>query len=309
MKADIEGIKKTVHRHAFPVDVVVEVIARCNLRCVMCPQPGLRRPRGEMSFETFTKIADEVAKQSPESRMWLALMGEPLLLGERLLRMIAYAKRAGVRHVNLNTNAELLTPALAAGLVEAGLDEVLIGLDALTEATYRRIRVGGDFGRVLENVDVLLAERLRRKSRTPRVVAQFIVMPENEHEAEDFKEHWLAKGAVVKLRPRLGWGVGVAAGNLDLPESERTFPCPWLTRTVSIHWSGRFAQCDADYEGEYSPGDIGTSSIKQVWEGELAPRRERHWRLDFTHELCQRCRDWQAGRSQFFHPPGEEPPR
>lgn len=309
MKADIEGIKQTVQRHRFPVDVIVEVIARCNLRCVMCPQPGLRRPRGEMSFATFTRIADEIARESPESRMWLALMGEPLLLGERLLRMIAYAKRAGVRRVNLNTNAELLTPELAAGLVDAGLDEVLVGLDAATAETYRRIRVGGDFDRVVANVEGLLAERRRRGSRTPRVVAQFIVMPENEHEVEAFTETWLAKGAVVKLRPRLGWGVGVEAANLDLPDSERTFPCPWLTRTVSIHWNGRFAQCDADYEGEHSPGDIATSTIRQVWEGELAPRRERHWRLDFSQEPCRRCRDWQAGRSRFIHPPGEEAPQ
>lgn len=81
------------------------------------------------------------------------------------------------------------------------------------------------------------------------MIIQFIVMEEIEHEVEAFQRHWLSKNAVVKVRPNLAWGTGVTAANLNLPESERTFPCPWLTRTVSIHWTGKLAQCDADFEG------------------------------------------------------------
>ncbi len=127
-------------------------------------------------------------------------------------------------------------------------------------------------------------------------------MDENEKELEDFKKYWLENGVIVKIRPKLGWGTGVNADNLNLPDSERDFPCPWLTRTVSIHWNGKFAQCDADYEGIYSPGNLSTTSIKKIWRGELANRREKHWNLDFSHELCVKCKDWQAGRSQFYYP-------
>ena len=68
------------------------------------------------------------------------------------------------------------------------------------------------------------------------------------------------------------------------------------------HWSGRLAQCDADYEGNYSPGDIRTHSIKELWDGELAHRRARHLAGDFSHELCRDCYDWAAGRSEFHYP-------
>lgn len=301
-KPNIEAVKKTLQDHLFPIDVVVETIAYCNLKCIMCPQPTLKRQRGEVSFAIFKKIADEIAKESPSTNLWLALMGEALLTGNKLTKIIRYAKQKGIEKVHLNTNARFLNPEMAEGLVASGLDEIIVGMDAFTKETYNRIRVGGDFDETVGNIEHLLKIKKEKGLSKPEVIMQFIVMAENEHEEEQFKKYWLSKGAVVKIRPRLGWGVGVEAKNLNLPDSERNFPCPWLNRTVSIHWSGKLAQCDADFEGIYSPGDIKTQTIKEIWTGELAKRRARHWKGDFSHDLCKNCKDWQAGRSEFYYP-------
>src|SRR6059058_5357275 len=104
MKPNLEDVKSTLVKTQFPVSVIVETIAYCNLRCCMCPQPALKRARGEMDFEIFRKIADEIALENPNTDLWLALMGEPLMLSNRLLAIIAYAKRKGVKKVHLNTN-------------------------------------------------------------------------------------------------------------------------------------------------------------------------------------------------------------
>lgn len=301
-KPNLEAVKKSLKDNPFPIDIVVETISYCNLRCIMCPQPTLMRERGEMQLEVFQKIADEIARESPSSNLWLALMGEALLVGDKLVEMIHYAKTKGIRNVHLNTNARFMAPEMSEKLITSGVDEIIVGLDAFTSETYDRVRVGGDFAETVRNIEYLLAVKQERELAKPVVILQFIVMEENEHEEEQFKSYWLSRGAVVKIRPKLGWGAGVEAKNLNLPESARDFPCPWLNRTVSIHWSGRFAQCDADFEGNYSPGDIRTQSIREIWMGELAKRRKRHWEGDFTHDLCKNCRDWQAGRSEFFYP-------
>jgi len=260
----------------------------------------MKRERGEMSMSIFRKIADEVAHK--DTKMWAAIMGEPLTTGYKIVNMVGYAKDAGVRSVNLNTNGVLLDRDVSYELIMRRLDTILIGIDAATVKTYDKIRVGGDFDRVVKNVKNLLAMKEAFKEDKPKVIVQYIVMEENEQEVEDFKKFWLREGAIVKLRPRLGWGTGVSADNLTLPSEARTYPCPWLTRTVSITWNGKFNQCDGDYEGLYSPGDINRESIAEVWTGEMRKRQEKHWQGDFSHPLCSKCKDWQVAKAKFYYP-------
>ncbi len=302
MKQDIENVKNTLKRYKFPVDIIIEVTNFCNLKCIMCPQKDLKRKKGEMSDGVYRKIIDEVAIESPESRIWLAIMGEPLLIGNRIIDMIQYAKTSGIKSVNLNTNGMLLEKDITQKLVDSGLDYILFGIDAYKPSTYRKIRINGDLESLVKEILYMIEYKHLQKRITPEIIMQFIMMDENEKELDDFIKYWLDKKQTVKVRPKLGWGTGVEADNLKLSDSQRNFPCPWLTRTVSIHWDGKFAQCDADFEGRFSPGNIKDNSIKEIWRGELAKRREKHWELNFDHELCTVCKDWQAGRSKFIYP-------
>lgn len=299
---NLEEAKKTLKKYPFPVDIIVEVTAFCNLECIMCPQKSLNREKGEMSLDTFKKIVDEVAIENINARLWLAIMGEPLLLKDKLIEMIQYAKSKGLNSIHLNTNATFLTNDMSDKLINSGVSEIIVGLDAFRKETYDIIRCKGDFNKTVKNVEYFLDQLKKLKKDDLHLIMQFIVMDENEHEVEVFKEKWLSKGAIVKIRPKLGWGNSIQADNLNVPDSDRNFPCPWLVRTVSIHWTGKLAQCDGDFEGNYSPGDINIQSIKEIWETELNKRRERHWANDFTHELCTECKDWQAGRSTFYYP-------
>lgn len=298
-KPNMNGL--TFNWMTFPEDVIVETYARCNLRCIMCPYPFLKRPQGEMDFKVFAKIVDEVARERPDSRLWVAILGEPLL-SKNLVPMLRYARDRGLKHINLNSNATYLTLELTSELLDCGVENLLISLDAMTKETYDKIRLNGDFHTVMRNVEYFLAEKKRLKLELPHVIAQFITMDQNENELESFKSYWLSRGAVVKVRLKMGWGVAMAAEDLLSAAVKRDIPCAWLLRSVSIHWDGRFAQCDADYEGKYSPGDIKTQTIKEIWDNELTMRRKRSMALDFTHPPCDTCLDWSSGRSQFFYP-------
>jgi MoaA/NifB/PqqE/SkfB family radical SAM enzyme len=289
--------KNGIERLDFPSEVVLETTRHCNLACVICPYPTLKRPKGEMELGLFRKIIDEVAATSPKTRIWLALMGEPLL-GRNLAAKIDYAVGAGMR-VFLNTNATYLEGAAADHILHSGIDSVIVSMDATTKETYAQIRRQGEFERVERNVGDFLDRARELGSSAPKLVVQFIVMDENEHEADEFKAKWLERGAVVKMRLKLGWGLAVETTDLRKAKVER-FPCPWLLRTMSIQWNGIVNQCDGDYEGQYSPGDVTRQTLSQLWHGELAARRDRHWSGDFNHELCRDCMDWSGGRAQFY---------
>jgi radical SAM protein with 4Fe4S-binding SPASM domain len=212
--------------------------------------------------------------------------------------MAKYAKLRGLKDVRLNTNGLLLTPEISKRLV-GWVDYILVSVDAVKADTYKKIRVGGDLSKLIVNIDKLIEIRNSTKSKL-KIVTQFIVMEENEFEVAQFKNIWVKKGTIVKIRPKLSWGNTIEAKNLNLEQKDRTYPCPWLARTVSVQWTGRLAQCDFDYEGEYSPGDIRTQSIKEIWDGEILKRRQKHVAGDFTHPLCSTCKDWQVGLAVYY---------
>ena len=53
-----------------PESVMPEPTNMCNSKCVFCPQSGLRRPRGNMSFEIYRAIVDQ-ANEAGSQRIML----------------------------------------------------------------------------------------------------------------------------------------------------------------------------------------------------------------------------------------------
>lgn len=301
----LERQRATLKRYDYPPSFIVEMTAYCNLQCTMCPQPQVTRRRAQMSFETWRRIVDDIAAHSPDSELWPAIMGEPLLLGDDFYTFVQYARESGLDNINLNTNLLLLEERDYERIMLLGLRSINVGLDAATAETYARIRQGGDFEVARRNMLGILGVAKRLGLQGPKIVAQLVEMEENIDEVDAFISYWTSKGAHVKLRRRLGWGKGVDAPYLAIKQTERFMPCPCLIRAMSIHWDGRVPQCDGDWNGEEYLGDVNKQSIKEIWDGELARRRERHWNGDFDFEPCRHCSDWQGGLAAWYNPAGQ----
>ena len=296
----IESIPVNRTLHPFPKAVIFEIVAGCNLRCVMCPQKEMTRPKGVMDLRLYQRLIDEVAATDPETEVWAPIMGEVFVHKGLVFDYLTYAKQAGLKKIFLNSNFVLFKEEFMDRLEACGLDKLTIGLDAATEETYDRVRVGGDFARVERNIQSLLDAKARGRLKNLEVILQFIVQEENQHDEELFKQKWAGRGLTLKVRQKLGWGLGVPADNLSLPDTDRTIPCPWLMRTMSIHWTGRVAQCDAVWNGEQYVGDLTRQTIQQVWNDELLNMRRKHLVNDFAWDPCRDCKDWQCGLSEVY---------
>lgn len=287
-------------RIPFPAEIAIETHSYCNLRCIICPYVRMRREKGVMSEGLFHKIIDEVMSESRGTRLWLAIMGEPLL-DKNIISHLKYAREHGPARLHINTNGTYLEGKLAEAVLESGAESLYVAIDAVNAGTFDKVRPGGNFDKVRKNVENLLRLKSTSKGCKTEIVVQFIVMNENEDEADSFRDYWLSRGAVVKMRLRQGWGLNISAPDLEKASIER-FPCPWLLRTMNVHWTGRVTQCDVDYEEGYSAGNLNEMSIKEVWHGELGRRRDLQWAGDYSHPLCKDCKDWAAGRAEFFYP-------
>jgi putative metalloenzyme radical SAM/SPASM domain maturase len=126
-----------------PTKLFVEVTSRCNLQCAMCPKqaPGGRDHDGDMDEAVFARLAP--AFPGTEALV-LNGIGESLL-HPGLERMVAAARREMPSHgwIGFQTNGQLVTPARARSLVEAGVDRIAVSADAVAPELFSRLRVGG----------------------------------------------------------------------------------------------------------------------------------------------------------------------
>lgn len=297
---NLTQVARTLRNPEFPSRFAVELCADCNLRCAMCHHPAMRRPKGVMPFELWKKCADEIAATAPATQVWFSFCGEPLLQPERLLQYVAYGRTVGLRDQCVNTNGMLLSPQTAGPLLDAGLSQLVIGLDGFSAATYERIRIGGVRDVVYANVEHLLELR-RQRQDGPEVLVQFIVMDENRHELDAFQAHWLARGATVKARHMLSWG-GKFGTPLHAPDAAR-IACPWAVTMMHVFWDGRVPRCPGDTEGEEGAGNAWHESLADLWR-RLGGYRDLHLQHRFAElpTRCRDCRDWMVGVAERRRP-------
>jgi MoaA/NifB/PqqE/SkfB family radical SAM enzyme len=142
------GDARVAEAAAPPVCLYLEVTNRCNLLCETCPRTFEDlEPPADMSWELFTKIVDQV----PDiARVVMHGVGEPMLV-KTLPAMIRYLKARGV-YTLFNTNGTLLTRAKHRELIETGLDELRVSLDAADAKTFLAVRGKDFFDRIVRNV-------------------------------------------------------------------------------------------------------------------------------------------------------------
>lgn len=167
---------------ALPRSLYLETTNRCDSECQTCirtfrslePPADLTLARVQAIVEQFP-ILDRVVLHG---------IGEPLLNRE-IFDIVAWLKTR-VATVLFNSDAISLTPPRARRLIESGLDEYRVSMDAATAATYRRLRGVAQFDRVVGNVRRLVALGRELGRQTPRVSLWFTASRANVEELPAF---------------------------------------------------------------------------------------------------------------------------
>jgi molybdenum cofactor biosynthesis enzyme MoaA len=141
--------------------------------------------RRDLSKESFLRWADEMFSWATHVGL---LFGAEPTLNPNLLSFVRIAKELRVPNVYFSTNAMKLTPALTGALIEAGLYEINVSLDAGTKATFERIRRGAKWDTVVGHLKSLRDQKAARKLRRPRIHLSFVMMRSNVQELPQFIE-------------------------------------------------------------------------------------------------------------------------
>jgi radical SAM protein with 4Fe4S-binding SPASM domain len=263
-----------------PTTLSIEPTTGCNLRCPECPS-GLRsftRPTGMLNSDLYEKIIDEVSNHLT----WLHLyfQGEPFL-HPRFLDLVKYADKKRI-FTSTSTNAHYLTEKLVKEILHSGLKQVIISMDGITQEIYEKYRVGGDLEKVKKGLLLLIKERRKKSSMFPRIVLQFLVTGQNEHQIPKLK-FWAKQIGVDELQLKTAQIYNFENGSELIPSDlgySRYIPeCSgkWLLKKhienkcwrmwqgAVVTWDGKVVPCCFDKDAQYPMGNLNQNSLDNIW--------------------------------------------
>jgi len=190
-----EQLQEDPARRPYPSKLFVETTTRCNLRCAMCVKQTQDHAleEGDLSLRTFAAL--EPAFPHLEALV-LSGIGEPLL-HPGLEGFIRLARRAmpSSGWIGFQSNGLLLDEARGLSLTRAGLDRICLSLDAVSPATFSRIREGGEVG-ALDRALGALQGAGRRTGRHLDVGIEFVAMRDNVAELPEVLR-WASRRGVT----------------------------------------------------------------------------------------------------------------
>ena len=170
----------------------LEATTACNLRCRTCIRHVWDEPIGSMTAETFARVLAGVRALPEPPTVVFGGLGEPFAHPD-LLDMIRELKRTEAR-VEVITNGVLLDEARTRAVLDLGLDGLWVSLDGASPECYAGVRVEGDLGVVMANLERLRDLKRREHSERPRLGISFVAMKRNLAELPE----------ILKLEYRIG---------------------------------------------------------------------------------------------------------
>ncbi len=255
-----------------PAWALIEINNNCNLNCAMCNTHLAQRPRGHMTPALFERIVDQLQGLGI-AHPGLHTVGETFLHPD-LPGLMAIA-RARNYPVYLSTNAQF--PGALGRLIEdfAGvIHKIRLSIDAATPQTYRAIRRGGNFGKVLASLEKV--HRFNQRSTRPvDLHAGFVISQANVSEVGPFLD--LVGRYTTPNNVRFFLIDGLSPSNAYFRE---TFPFPRLVRpnrpcrlvfrNVHFTFDGQLSLCCRDYDAEVVVGSLDQASVLDLWGSERA---------------------------------------
>ena len=170
-----------------PPAMEIELTNRCNLACVQCLRSRGLKPYalGDIDFENYQRI---LAQFPYVMNLCLNGFGEPTL-HTQFFDIVAYTRRERPWcKIGIYSNGMLIDEGKAYRLMDCGLTELDISIDAADPDTYRRVRRGGKLDVLHQNIKRLMQVKRDTRARFPMVGLNFVMLNENEGELVPFIE-------------------------------------------------------------------------------------------------------------------------
>jgi len=298
-------IKKSLP-DVFPDVVRIEVVGKCNFKCIHCPTGVEPNNRQLLTEDNFNLIVNQFISSSFIPRVVVLYHGGEPLLNKKLSIFIGILKDIGVKKTVITTNASLLTPLRSRELIEAGLDEIKISFDGDSPEENDFIRREGDFYSNAKNVEFFcdICRKLDKKINiiisNVKILNQeklsFFLKNTTDYMLDptgylvDYFSNYLDM-IDIKSYPAMIWPGYQCYGELgyiEEPTKNITY-CNKLFETTTILSNGNVVLCCYDLAGEVILGNIYINNIFDIWNNDLYSGLRHRFKNNEYCNLCSKC--------------------
>lgn len=262
-----------------PYSMFIDVCNACNFKCKFCAiQYSKRRltfPKISMKYDNYVKVIDDVCGfGTPLKMLRLTANGEPLI-NRDLPQMIEYAKRKKVtEHIEIVTNASLLTHEMSIALINAGLDRIRISIEAINSQGYYDIAgVRLDWEKFVEEIRFFYDNRKQCEVYIKTVDAAI----KSKQDEELFYKEFGDISDRIFIEHVIPIWTGYEEINDDFKienvgvhghEVKAVEICPFPFYSFVVNPDGEITVCCNDWERKISMGNAFEESVVDVWRGD-----------------------------------------
>jgi hypothetical protein len=280
-----------------PVQVsAIEINDSCNLNCAMCETKKAERgKKGLMDIELFRIGVEKLCARGMRSTN-LHTLGDPIA-NRNLRDYLVILRENNVYLTNFSTNGLMLKRHMDT-LFEfrENIGTMRFSIDAATKPTYERIRVGGNFEELHENL-------LAFKERNDAAPHPFTINVSAVVSADNYHELAMIPHVFSYLAPPTAFSFGMLSTqepthgyfnkfNLFGDNFQVRQPCNRNWRSLFVLKNGDMTTCCQDYHGDIIFGNLLKDDVDKAYNNDFMQGvRKAHLENDVAAmpKICQGC--------------------
>jgi radical SAM protein with 4Fe4S-binding SPASM domain len=288
-----------------PESLSIEPTNLCNLKCPECPSGNNRMTRSRLflSINEYKNIIDQSYQHV--SFLQLYFQGEPFM-HPHIYDFIKYSCQHNI-YTSTSTNGQFLNRESVLKIIESGLHRLIISIDGTNQEVYSKYRIGGSYEKLIDGIKLLTHLKKEKKSKTPHIIIQFVVLKSNEHQIGEIKE--LAKNLQIdSLKIKSAQIEDFKNGNEMMTtidkysrykktekgffvlKRKQKFKCRRVWNGVVISASNEVLPCCFDKNGSHSYGSLKNHNLTNIIRNSLSQQfRNEVWQSNIQHEICRNC--------------------
>ncbi len=309
----------------YPLNVLVEVLNKCNLECIMCLSSHRKGPTKVIDDDMIDRLFNEFEENKLPALMFGA--GEEPLMFKNIDKMWEKANKIGIMDNFLFTNGTFLNEEMREKILENKISRVFVSIDAATEQTYRKIRQSNrkisedvqgnnklqvinyddnNLENIENNVRKLVELRNSRGLSLPLIRVSFAVQHANKHEIELFKKKWENEVDFIEFQETQNIGYDKLSKLSEEERWRRREPlykndykkdCNAPFHSATVWADGSVIPCCTFQGKNLTLGNIKgipelgipASTLKELWNGEKINELREQFRTGKLNIVCQSC--------------------